>query len=64
MTPEEIKEVYNLAEKYDLWLLSDEVYGRMVYDDDNTKFSSPSSFDFCEERTVIIHSFSKLLQTI
>lgn len=59
MTGEEIKEVYDLAKKYDLWLLSDEVYGRMVYDDDVTKFSSPSSFDFCKERTVVIHSFSK-----
>jgi aspartate aminotransferase len=55
----EIREIYRLAEKHDLFLLSDEVYGRMVYAEDNVKFFSPSSIDKCEERTVVIHSLSK-----
>ena len=59
MTQKEIKEVYEISKKNDLWLISDEVYGRIVYSDNNIKFSSPSVFDKCLERTVIIHSFSK-----
>ena len=59
MTYDEIKKVYDIAKKHDLWLISDEVYGRVVYSDHSTKFSSPSVFDKCLERTVIIHSFSK-----
>ena len=59
MTEKEIKEVYEISKKNDLWLISDEVYGRIVYSDNNIKFSSPSVFDKCLERTVIIHSFSK-----
>ena len=59
MTEKEIKEVYEISKKNDLWLISDEVYGRIVYSDNNIKFYSPSIFDKCLERTVIIHSFSK-----
>lgn len=55
----EMKAIYDIAEKYDLYLVSDEVYGRMVYEDADTKFASPSIYDGCKERTVIIHSFSK-----
>lgn len=59
MTQKEIEEVYEISKKNNLWLISDEVYGRIVYTDNNIKFSSPSIFDKCLERTVIIHSFSK-----
>jgi aspartate/methionine/tyrosine aminotransferase len=52
----EMKQIYALAEKYDLFLLSDEVYGRMIFEEN---FFSPSSIDHCKDRTVIIHSFSK-----
>ncbi|RTL57747.1 MAG: pyridoxal phosphate-dependent aminotransferase [Rhodocyclaceae bacterium] len=55
----EMKAIYDIAEKYDLYLLSDEVYGRMVYEDADTKFASPSVYDQCKERTIIVHSFSK-----
>ncbi len=56
---EEIEAIYNIANKHDLYLVSDEVYGRMVYEDSNTKFASPSKYDHCRERTIVIHSFSK-----
>jgi aspartate/methionine/tyrosine aminotransferase len=56
---EDIKEVYQIADDADLYLLSDEVYGRMVYADAQTRFFSPSVFDQCRERTLIVHSFSK-----
>jgi aspartate aminotransferase len=59
MTPDEIKRVYQIAEKHDVYLLSDEIYARMVYDDSNTKFSSPSAFDHCRERTIVVNGFSK-----
>ena len=55
----EIFAIYQIAKKYDLYLVSDEVYGRMVYEDEQIKFDSPSKYDHCKERTVVIHSFSK-----
>lgn len=55
----EMRAIYEIAEKHDLYLVSDEVYGRMVYEDYETGFASPSVYDQCKERTVIVHSFSK-----
>lgn len=57
MTEDEIKEVYEIAEKHDLYLYSDEIYARMVYDD--SKFHSPGIYDKCKERTIISNGFSK-----
>jgi len=54
-----MKAIYDIAVKYDLYLVSDEVYGRMVYENTDTKFASPSIYDECKERTIMIHSFSK-----
>jgi len=54
-----IKQIYSICEKYDIFVLSDEVYGRMIYEDSPNKFFSPSQIDHCNERTVIIHSLSK-----
>ena len=51
--------LFRLAVKYDLILLSDEVYGRMVFSDSAVRFFSPSVFDQCRERVVICHSLSK-----
>ena len=59
MNEAEIKEIYDIAESFDIYLLSDEVYGRMVYQDENTQFYSPSVYDQCKERTLLVHSFSK-----
>ncbi len=59
MTPEEIKEIYDIAEKYDLYLLSDEIYARMIYKESGTIFASPSIYDKCRERTIIVNGFSK-----
>lgn len=57
MTKEELKEVYEIAEKYDLYLYSDEIYARMIYD--NSKFNSPSIYDKCKKRVIISNGFSK-----
>ena len=57
MTKEEIKEVYNIAKKHNLYLYSDEIYARMIYDE--FEFHSPSIFDKCKERVIISNGFSK-----
>ncbi|MDB2689433.1 aminotransferase class I/II-fold pyridoxal phosphate-dependent enzyme [Luminiphilus sp.] len=53
------REIFRICEEYDIFLISDEVYGRMIYSDSNVQFFSPSSIDKCKERTILIHSFSK-----
>ncbi len=53
-----IRGIYNLCEKYDLYLISDEVYSRMIYDE-NESFFSPGTLDECKHRTIIINGFSK-----
>lgn len=58
MTEDEIKGVAEVAKEYDLYLLSDEIYGRLIFDSDSM-FLSPSYIDECKERTIIINGFSK-----
>jgi aspartate/methionine/tyrosine aminotransferase len=58
MTPEEIDEVARIAEEHDIYLLSDEIYARMVFDGGN-HFHTPARLDQCKERTIIINGFSK-----
>lgn len=59
LNEDDVRAIYQIAEENDVYLASDEVYGRMVYEDSNTRFVSPSRYDQCRERTIIIHSFSK-----
>lgn len=58
MTPEEIDEVARIAKEHDIYLLSDEIYARMVFDGEN-RFHTPAILDQCKERTIIINGFSK-----
>lgn len=58
MTPDEIDEVARIAEEHDIYLLSDEIYARMVFDGEN-RFHTPAILDQCKERTIIINGFSK-----
>ena len=51
--------VFDLCRKHDIFLISDEVYGRMIFSDCPVEFYSPSRIDQCNERTILIHSFSK-----
>ena len=57
LTEEEIKMIYDIAKKHDLFLYSDEIYARMIYKD--SVFNSPSVFDKCKENTIISNGFSK-----
>ena len=57
MTPQELDEIYKIAEENGVYLFSDEIYSRMMYGE--TKFHSPSSNDFCKHTTIIANGFSK-----
>lgn len=58
MTPDEIDEVARIAEEQDIYLLSDEIYARMVFDG-GSQFYTPARLDQCKERTIVINGFSK-----
>ena len=58
MLASEIEAVYKIAKKHNIFLLTDEIYARLVFDD-KINFSSPSIFDECKERTIIVNGFSK-----
>jgi aspartate aminotransferase len=59
MTEQEIREVYDIARRHGIYLLSDEIYARMVYEDGSTNFHSPSKYDRCRDITIVINGFSK-----
>ena len=56
MTNEDMKEIFQVAREQNLWLISDEVYARQIYEG---SFFSPSTIDQCKERVVIVNGFSK-----
>ncbi|XP_069177131.1 putative aminotransferase YugH [Procambarus clarkii] len=56
LSSSDMKAIYDLAVKYDLYLYSDEIYARMSYDD---QFSSPSIYDQCRDRVIVSNGFSK-----
>jgi aspartate/methionine/tyrosine aminotransferase len=58
MTPEEVKGMAQIAQKYDIYLYSDEIYVRMILDK-FTVFSTPGVFDGCRDRVIIANGFSK-----
>ena len=53
----EIEKIGKLAEKHDLWIISDEVYATLTYG--NTVFSSPFDIPELEKRTIVTSSISK-----
>jgi aspartate aminotransferase len=56
LTPDDMKGIAELADKYDAWILSDEVYSKMVYDGDHV-----SIYDYPEvkDRTILLEGHSK-----
>lgn len=56
LTKNDYISIFELARKYNFWILSDEVYSRQIFEDE---FFSPSQIDLCKERTIIINGFSK-----
>lgn len=53
---EDLEEVAKLAVKYDLWVMTDEVYSRIQYDGE---FESITQFPGMKERTILIEGHSK-----
>jgi len=56
ISKEEIDKIALLAKRKDIYLLSDEIYSRVIYD---KKHYSPSFLDNCLERTIILNGFAK-----
>lgn len=56
LTPQDIGNIATLAKKHDLWILSDEIYSRLIY---TGSFASIASTPGMQERTVILDGFSK-----
>jgi len=52
----DLEAIYELAEKHDLWILTDEIYSRIVYD---TKFLSIAAIEGAMDRTIIVDGMSK-----
>lgn len=57
-TPKEIDAISQIAKKHDIYILSDEIYSRLIFSEERN-FCSPSTLDSCRERTIIINGFSK-----
>ncbi|MBU1699299.1 MAG: aminotransferase class I/II-fold pyridoxal phosphate-dependent enzyme, partial [Candidatus Eisenbacteria bacterium] len=56
LTWEDLEAIYDIAKKHDLWILSDEIYSRIVYD---VEFKSIASIPGAMERTIAIDGLSK-----
>ena len=56
-TPEEIAEIVQIAVEFDLWIVSDEIYARMVWVD--WPHVSPATLPGGKERTIVINGWSK-----
>ncbi len=56
LSHEQLEAIAELALKHDLWVLSDEIYGRIIYEG---KHESITQFDGLVERTIILDGLSK-----
>ena len=56
-TREELAALYEIAERHDLWVITDEIYEHMTYD--GREHLSPASLPGHFERTITISGFSK-----
>jgi len=57
MSPEDADTIYAIADRNDVYLLSDETYGKITY---GAVHWSPSVNDGCKGRTILLGSFSKI----
>ena len=57
INPDEIDKIAKLAEESDCYILTDEIYSKMLYD--GAEFSSPSSYDKAQDRTIVLDGMSK-----
>lgn len=57
MTLNEVRLVYDIAKRYNVYIYSDEIYSRMSYD--RSLIYSPSVYDKCKEHVILSDGFSK-----
>ena len=53
-----IRSIYEIAHEHNLYLISDEIYARIILTPQKGHFS-PASIDRCERNTILINGFSK-----
>ncbi|MDO8430717.1 MAG: pyridoxal phosphate-dependent aminotransferase [Candidatus Taylorbacteria bacterium] len=53
---EDMTRIYELAKKYNLYIISDEIYSRLVYEG---RHFSAGTLDKCKERVIMTNGFSK-----
>ena len=56
MTREDLEPIVEVVKKYDLYVISDEIYSELTY---GTEHVSIASFEGMKERTILINGFSK-----
>lgn len=60
LRPGEVRQLAELAAKHDLWIMNDEIWSDIVYEDENIVFSSIHALEEeLTKRTVTIYGFSK-----
>lgn len=52
-----LEEIANLAKKHDFWVITDEIYAEIIFD--NIKYKTIASFEGMKERTLVLSGFSK-----
>ncbi|ADE39217.1 pyridoxal phosphate-dependent aminotransferase [Candidatus Puniceispirillum marinum] len=52
-----LHQLYEMANKNNILLISDEIYSRLIFEDES--FYSPSQCDNCQSNTLILNGFSK-----
>lgn len=53
----DLEAIAEIADRYDIWILSDEIYSRIIY---GKEFVSIASFDGMKKRTILVDGFSKI----
>ncbi|MCR9246494.1 MAG: pyridoxal phosphate-dependent aminotransferase [bacterium] len=56
-TREQIQDIVDVANEHDLWLISDEIYATLLYDD--ARHISPAAVPGGRDRTVVVNGFTK-----
>lgn len=56
---EELEDIANIAKEYDLFIISDEIYEKLIYLDDCKHVSIASLSEDAFNRTIVINGFSK-----
>ena len=57
LSQKDLEDIAKIAKEHDLWILSDEIYSRIIYE---SQFHSIISIEGMKERTLLIDGFSKI----